>query len=67
MTDAWLSHIDRPPARRPGEQDAKFAAVPNEPTRGERLAQWAATALTIGCAVIGVLIVSLTAVVLGLA
>jgi hypothetical protein len=67
MTEAWLSYIDRSAARVPGHREARFAAMPDERTRGQRVAQWAATAVSVACAVLGVLIVSVAAVVLGLA
>jgi len=67
MTETWLSYVDRSAARRPGDREATFAAVPGERSRGRRVAQWAAAAASVACAVLGVLIVSLAAVVLGLA
>jgi hypothetical protein len=67
MTEAWLSYIDRSAARGPGDRAARFAAVPEERRRGQRVAQWAATAVSVVCAVLGVLVVSVAAVVLGLA
>ena len=66
MTEAWLSYVDRSAARHGDGGVAPFAAVPDEATRGQRLAQWAATAVSVVCAIIGVLVVSLAAVVLGL-
>jgi hypothetical protein len=65
MTEAWLSYVDRSAVR--DGRAVPFAAVPDEPTRGQRVAQWAATVVSVVCAIIGVLVVSVAAVVLGLA
>ncbi len=66
MTETWLSYVDRTAAGHRNAQPAPFSAVPEEVSRGQRVAHWAATLVSVVCAVIGVIVVSIAAVVLGL-
>jgi hypothetical protein len=67
MTETWLSYVDRTAAGHGnGQQMAPFATLPEEVSRGRRMAQWTAGAVSVICAILGVLVVSVAAVVLGL-
>jgi len=66
MTETWLSYVDRTAAGHGKAQPAPFSAVPEEVSRVQRVAQWAATLVSVACAVIGVIVFSIAAIVLGL-
>jgi hypothetical protein len=66
MTETWLSYVDRTAAGHGNPQPAPFSAVPEEVSRVQRVAQWVATAVSVACAIVGVIVVSIAAVVLGL-
>jgi hypothetical protein len=69
MSEAWLTHGEQS-AVRPGadnHRESTFLAVPEAASgRRDRRARWLATAVSALCAFVGVLVVSIAAVLLAL-